>query len=98
MGTEYIWANLFSKDQIVEIIDSVDLHYYEFENNVNYKNYSKKTQARFKSYLNATHFALIAIDGLSSREIIKFKYDHIIILIIIYVKVIGKQNIYIMPL
>ena len=36
-------ANLFSKDQIVEIIDSVDLHYYEFENNVNYKNYSKNT-------------------------------------------------------
>ena len=24
--------------------------------------------------MNATHFALIAIDGLSSREIIKFKY------------------------
>ena len=67
--------DLFSKNQIIKLIDKADLHMNWFLKSENINRYSKKAQARFKNdYVNSIQFALTTISPLSSREIIDFSY------------------------
>lgn len=67
--------DLFSKNEIVELINRADKFMNNFLVSEEIKKYSKKNQARFKNdYINSIQFALIVLSPLDTREIIDFKY------------------------
>ena len=74
-GIKTFNQDLFSKNQIIKLIDKADLYMNWFLKSENINRYSKKAQARFKNdYVNSIQFALTTISPLSSREIIDFSY------------------------
>ncbi len=74
-GLNTFEKDLFTKNEILELINRVDKFINNFLSGEEFKKYSKKNQARFKNdYINSVQFALIVLSPLNSREIIDFKY------------------------
>jgi len=74
-GTTKFSNDIFTKNEIVELINKVDKVMNNFLVSEEFKKHSKQIQARFRNdYLNSIQFGLIALSPFSNREIINFKY------------------------